>query len=656
MQCRTCGAQLPEGSRFCGACGAAQPADQTPLIGAVPEKQRRLPRFVLPLILLCLSAGAIIGILTATLHSRNKKEGEGSRAVIYYVSEEDYVQIVGYESDECASMREGSEKWEQLHATGKLGSFETDAVHVVVPSKIDGSPVTEISVNAFHGCTQIETVEIPSSVTQIASNAFNGCSADLVIICEPGSAAELVAGAAGIETQQREPQPTEAMQSEPPTEATQSEPPTEPEPTEPEALITYEMKSERPELTASDGTLCYYAEMEYPVFRGSGGAVDALNRRIGEACENGRTYETSADEILELAREGLGGLNSLPYYSNFSVTVPLLRGELISLRWFSIDWWGGMHAYSSVVGITCDARSGEELPLERFLPASEEQITELANQYGESPIYESGYREGFYLSQTGVVLIYWFGDAFPRDEVEIPYTDPEACFVDAAALLGTVGETLDEAFLVCTGYEGSDMEAEVRASYEYEVIAGKACRVREVYFSNFATRETDRSMVEVRRVEYEYDDQGRCIRRTETVRAADGSNPQTSVWITTMFSKDGQPAVRNLVSEDLEVLRSTYDSYSDDGLLLEENTYDAAGLLIAYDRYEYDDRGRPLTRVYKTEDSTERTAVYAYDANGNGRITEDGDVTELEFDGFGYLQRESCWYYEYNYQYDVLCP
>jgi hypothetical protein len=56
--------------------------------------------------------------------------------------------------------------------TGYIGAY-TD---VVIPSAINGLPVTKIASRAFVNCTTLTSVIIPDSVTSIGSSAFDGCS------------------------------------------------------------------------------------------------------------------------------------------------------------------------------------------------------------------------------------------------------------------------------------------------------------------------------------------------------------------------------------------------------------------------------------------------------------------------------------------------
>lgn len=50
-----------------------------------------------------------------------------------------------------------------------------------------------IGKNAFAQCKSLRRVTIPASVTEIPKSAFNGCPKDMVIVGEPGSAAQIYA-------------------------------------------------------------------------------------------------------------------------------------------------------------------------------------------------------------------------------------------------------------------------------------------------------------------------------------------------------------------------------------------------------------------------------------------------------------------------------
>ena len=47
---------------------------------------------------------------------------------------------------------------------------------LMLPSAIDGKPITEIGSRAFYGCTDLASVIIPDNVTHIGDSAFCGCT------------------------------------------------------------------------------------------------------------------------------------------------------------------------------------------------------------------------------------------------------------------------------------------------------------------------------------------------------------------------------------------------------------------------------------------------------------------------------------------------
>ena len=64
----------------------------------------------------------------------------------------------------------------QYDGTVEIEKYLGSVANVVIPSEIEGAPVTSIWDAAFADCTSLESVVIPDSVTYLANNAFSGCT------------------------------------------------------------------------------------------------------------------------------------------------------------------------------------------------------------------------------------------------------------------------------------------------------------------------------------------------------------------------------------------------------------------------------------------------------------------------------------------------
>ena len=67
-----------------------------------------------------------------------------------------------------------------------IRSYTGEDTEIVIPSEIDGAPVTHLSANAFSGNKAITSVTIPGSITQIPYGAFMKCSNLTTVVLEHG--------------------------------------------------------------------------------------------------------------------------------------------------------------------------------------------------------------------------------------------------------------------------------------------------------------------------------------------------------------------------------------------------------------------------------------------------------------------------------------
>lgn len=78
----------------------------------------------------------------------------------------------------------------------EISICDQSATEVVIPSEIEGLPVTSIGEQAFNACYNLTSVDIPDSVTNIGIQAFIGCSG-LTSIKIPDSVTNIGASAFG---------------------------------------------------------------------------------------------------------------------------------------------------------------------------------------------------------------------------------------------------------------------------------------------------------------------------------------------------------------------------------------------------------------------------------------------------------------------------
>ena len=125
--------------------------------------------------------------------------------VIYYTGSEMPTIISNYAAEnytvcrtkyqELSSLHYAYEKWDNgtTEEIEIVGINPNITGHVILPSTVEGLPVTSIGEYAFEGCSFITGVELPSTVRYIRRSAFEGCTALEEINLDDVEEIELVA-------------------------------------------------------------------------------------------------------------------------------------------------------------------------------------------------------------------------------------------------------------------------------------------------------------------------------------------------------------------------------------------------------------------------------------------------------------------------------
>lgn len=74
--------------------------------------------------------------------------------------------------------------------TARIEGYSSSALHLTLPSEIDGMPVNEIAATAFFSNTGLVRVTLPDSITQIGKQAFQSCS-NLISVVLPSGLQEI---------------------------------------------------------------------------------------------------------------------------------------------------------------------------------------------------------------------------------------------------------------------------------------------------------------------------------------------------------------------------------------------------------------------------------------------------------------------------------
>ena len=90
------------------------------------------------------------------------------------VSAETYSDEMKY--DDYLSYKQIDEDEDGTFNYVEISDCDKSVTEVIIPDEIDGLAVTSIGYDAFYGCANLASIEIPDSVTSIGDSAFDSCT------------------------------------------------------------------------------------------------------------------------------------------------------------------------------------------------------------------------------------------------------------------------------------------------------------------------------------------------------------------------------------------------------------------------------------------------------------------------------------------------
>lgn len=178
-----------------------------------------------------------------------------------------------------------------------------------------------------------------------------------------------------------------------------------------------ELQKEHEEFRDEEGQVYYYYDMECACF------PDTFPDTVRETLQT--YYDTVREQYKQDAQiyEGgeapdgdSAGEDNTPYDALLFQYVTYAGEDYVSLVCNNVSYLGGAHPYSALDGITIDCETGEILPLEHFLDASEEEIRAELERLLELDAY-SPEEWDYYITEDKIVLFYY--DPRFWDSVEI---------------------------------------------------------------------------------------------------------------------------------------------------------------------------------------------------------------------------------------------
>lgn len=193
----------------------------------------------------------------------------------------------------------------------------------------------------------------------------------------------------------------------------------------------YEIRKKIIEFRTSNGSLFYSNTIEYPYFFGKSLVEQKINQKYEQMILDYKNATIDFDTEWD---------GQLPFYDDVRANVIYNKNGAISIKEILSVWSGGAHIYHYINGITYDNLTGKELSYNDILIGSDEQIDKvltvaLCKALGYTPCKSqlNALKEytTYSLCEYGLCFYYNVGDAIPKKEVIIPFTDKNSYIISA---------------------------------------------------------------------------------------------------------------------------------------------------------------------------------------------------------------------------------
>lgn len=200
--------------------------------------------------------------------------------------------------------------------------------------------------------------------------------------------------------------------------------------------LDYQVASTGDSWSASDGTVVYDIQVEYPQFSGENG--EEVNRAVRQAVESALTapaIETTQEALDRLQVQSQEQYLSLPFYSKLNISVRYNRNGYVSMLLTYTERVNSSKAVYRYDSITYDLRTLTKLEQEDVLSAGKNDLGALINTYLDgtalySDATAASYLQAWTLGRKGIDLYVTRDEKTGLcDTVTIPYSE-EACILN----------------------------------------------------------------------------------------------------------------------------------------------------------------------------------------------------------------------------------